>query len=141
MSDNPKVDRYFKDKAMDHIDHALGRPTFPLRESHRNYFATDANSDLARQFMASPNWEKTGQRDDMAYFSVTDLGRHALVDHIEALGNPWKAYVVSFEKYTKIVPAKSRSAAKYSWWLEISDCWEDLRFIDFAKHARVRIAA
>lgn len=35
---NPTVNRYLKDKAMDHIDHALGRPVDPLRESYRNHF-------------------------------------------------------------------------------------------------------
>ncbi|WP_426235784.1 hypothetical protein [Pararhizobium sp. DWP1-1-3] len=138
MSENPSVNRSLKDKSMDHIDHALGRPIFPLQESYRNYFATDANGAQARSFSASLNWKKTGQRDDMAFFSVTDLGRHTLVDHLKTLEKPWKAFVVSFDGYTKIVPAQSRSAAKYSWWLEISDCWNDLRFIDFAKHARVR---
>lgn len=140
MNENPTVNRSLKDKAMDHIDHALGRPIFPLQESYRNYFATGANGNQFRASAASPNWKKTGQRDDMAFFSVTDLGRHALADHLKTLEKPWKAFVVSFDGYTKIVPAQSRSSAKYSWWLEISDCWSDLRFIDFAKHARVRAA-
>ncbi|MCL8000024.1 hypothetical protein M8994_17445 [Brucella sp. 21LCYQ03] len=39
INDNPTVNRYLKVKALDLIDHGLGRPTFPLQETYRNYFA------------------------------------------------------------------------------------------------------
>ncbi len=61
--ENPPVNRYFVDKHFDHIDHALGRPIYPLRETFRNHFATDANGGRATDFDASPHWTKTGQRD------------------------------------------------------------------------------
>lgn len=75
MTRNPRVNRYLKDKAMDHIDHALGRPVDPMGETYRNHFATGADGKDAKQFAASSNWEKVGQRDDMAFFAVTDAGR------------------------------------------------------------------
>ncbi|MBZ9600689.1 hypothetical protein [Phyllobacterium chamaecytisi] len=136
---NPSVNRYLHDKSIDHIDHALGRPIFPLLESHRNYFATSSGTKQA-EFSASPNWEKLGQRDDMAYFAVTETGRWALSDYLAKQEQPWKAFVVEFDGYTRIVPAKSRSAARYSYYLEVSDCWSELKFGDFMKRSKVRAA-
>lgn len=136
---NPRVNRYLDDKSIDHIDHALGRPIFPLRESYRNYFAT-CSGKQQEEFSASPNWKKIGQRDDMAYFAVTETGRQTLSDYLAALEKPWKAFVVEFDGYTSIVPAKSISAARYSNYLEVSDAWSELRFADFMKRSKVRAA-
>ncbi|MDE3771555.1 hypothetical protein I7G86_07395 [Sinorhizobium meliloti] len=138
---NPRVNRYLKDKAMDHIDHALGRPVDPLGETYRNHFATGADGKDAKQFAASPNWEKLGRRDDMAFFAVTDAGRKALADHLKKIGDPWKAYEVSFNGYTSIVSAKSSGNAKYQKYLDVSDCYSELKFVDFARQAKVRKAA
>lgn len=138
---NPRVNRYLKDKAMDHIDHALGRPVDPLGETYRNHFATGADGKDAKQFAASPNWEKLGRRDDMAFFAVTDAGRKALADHLKKIGDPWKAYEVSFNGYTSIVSAKSSGNAKYQKYLDVSDCYSELKFVDFAREAKVRRAA
>lgn len=138
---NPRVNRYLKDKAMDHIDHALGRPVDPMGETYRNHFATGADGKDAKQFTASPNWKKVGQRDDMAFFAVTDAGRKALADHLKKIGDPWKAYEVSFNGYTSIVSAKSSGNAKYQKYLDVSDCYSELKFVDFARQAKVRKAA
>ncbi|WP_319533384.1 hypothetical protein [uncultured Cohaesibacter sp.] len=35
---NHSVNRSLDDKAMDAIDHALGRPVDPMSESYRNYY-------------------------------------------------------------------------------------------------------
>lgn len=141
--ENPSVNRYLKDKAMDHIDHALGRPVWPLRETYRNHFATAATGTKAAEFTASPNWELMGQRDDMAFFAVTDLGRNALADHLDRLNasERHRAYVVTFEGLSCIVPAKSRSSARYSEYLAFSDCRSDLTFGYFIKNSSVRLAA
>lgn len=136
INDNPAVNRYLKDKALDHIDHALGRPTFPLQETYRNYFAIGADSDLAKKFTQSLNWRKTGQRDDMAFFAVTELGRHALADHLKSLPDN-KIFVVSYWDWTKIVTAKSRAAARYDVFREVSDCG-DISFREFLKVSSVR---
>ncbi len=139
INENPTVNRYLKDKALDHIDHALGRPTFPLQETYRNYFAIGADSDLAKTFTKSLNWRKSGQRDDMAFFAVTELGRHALADHLKQLPDN-KVFVVSYWEWSKIVTAKSRAAARYDVFREVSDCG-DFSFREFLKVSSVRAYA
>lgn len=139
VNDNPKVNRYLKDKAMDRIDHALGRPTFPLEETYRNHFATDADSNRAKEFSKSLYWRKTGQCDDMAFFAVTDLGRHALADYLKQLPDN-KIFVVSYWQWSKIVTAKSRSAARYDVFCHVSDA-SDISFSEFLKVSSVRAFA
>ncbi|MCA0027384.1 MULTISPECIES: hypothetical protein [unclassified Mesorhizobium] len=139
--ENPSVNRCFVDKHIDHIDHALGRPVWPLREVYRNHFATDANGTLAKQFEASPHWTKSGQRDDMAFYSVTDQGRSALADHIAGQPDAWQPFLVTFDGYTRIVPERTRSKAKYASYLAVSDSWSELTFGDFCKRSTVRRAA
>lgn len=136
INDNPSVNRYLKDRALDLIDHALGRPTFPLKETYRNYFAIGADSDLANKFSKSLNWRKSGQRDDMAYFAVTELGRNALADHLKQLPDN-KIFVVSYWEWSKIVTAKSRAAARYR---DVSDS-SDIPFVEFLKVSSVRAYA
>jgi hypothetical protein len=147
MTQNPTVNRYLKNKAMDHIDHALGRPIDPMQKSHRNYFAIGAKSDLAEQFSASPNWKKARQLDDMAYFMVTEAGRKALADHLKEIKDPHRAYQVTMNSavghlrggLSMIVVAKSNGGAKYLAYLRASDC-NDMKFRDFLKGVSARIA-
>lgn len=139
MNRNPSVNRYLKDKAFDHIDHALGRPIDPTRESYRNYFAIGETNTLARGFAASPNWKKIGQREDMAYFAVTDIGRNALAAHLKQIGDKHRLYDVTYEGQTQAVVAVSAAKAKYGLWLDISDCFCDLTFVKFARAASVRL--
>lgn len=141
MSANPTVDRDLADKAMDHIDHALGRPVWPLRESYRNYFATDAGGELAASFDASEHWHLNGVSGDMAYYAVTDAGRAALAAHMASLVRQHHAWSVTFEGHTTVVPAETAGKAKYCHWLRVSDCWADLTFAAFCRDARVRRAA
>ncbi|RVG22149.1 hypothetical protein CN233_32340 [Sinorhizobium meliloti] len=138
---NPRVNRYLKDKAMDHMDHALGRPVDPMGETYRNHFATGADGKDAKQFAASPNWEKLGRRDDMAFFAVTDAGRRALKDHLKAIGDPWQPYSVTWGGHTVVIAAKSIGNAKYSTYLDVSDSYSELKFVDFAREAKVRRVA
>lgn len=137
MTENPRVNRYLKDKTFDRMDHALGRCFDPAGETHRNYFATDAGGDLASEFNRSPYWALSGQQGDMAYYYVSDAGIAALKAHL-AIHAPIKAFVVSFNGYSSTVTAKSASAAKYDYWLGISDIYCDLTFIEFCRSARVR---
>ncbi len=143
MSANPPVNRYLRDKAMDHIDHALGRPIWPLRETNRNYFAVYVDSDLFAAFRVSAWWRPLGPvRAGMAFFAVTDAGRKALADHLDALdvGERHQAYEVTFEGYATVVPAKSRAHARYAQWLKISDSFSELSFGDFIRASTVRAA-
>ena len=139
-SDNPSVNRYLADKAMDHIDHALGRPVWPLRESYRNHFATGSGSDLAIAFTTSPHWEHVGRQGSMSFFAVTDAGRQALSSYLEASGGRWRPFLVTFEGFTMTVPAPTAARARYACFLRLSDSWSELSFGDFLKRARVRAA-
>lgn len=140
MTANPRVNRYLKDKAFDHMDHALGRYFDPTGETHRNYFAIGADAPLAIEFDASPWWAKSGQRDDMAYYYVTDAGKAALKSHL-AEHAPMKAFEVTWGGYSNIEATPTASKAKYAYWLGVSDVYCDLTFIEFSRTARVRRAA
>lgn len=138
-----QVNRYLKDKAMDHIDHALGRPVDPMAESYRNHFATDTDSTLAKKFDASPYWERNKHvaRGDMAFYHVTDRGRAALRLHLIEIGDKHRLYDVTYQGQTETVVAVSAAKAKYSLWLDISDCFCDMTFGKFCRAATVRKAA
>lgn len=140
MSDNPSVNRYLSDKAFDHIDHALGRPAWPERESFRNYFACDADGSLASSFAASPFWALSGVDGTMAYYHVTAAGRSALAQHLAEIAapGPWS---ISYRGFASIDVAASRSKAAYRAFLRWREVMPDLRFIEFARQARVRRAA
>jgi hypothetical protein len=138
MSANPTVNRYLSSKRYDRIDHALGRPIFPLRETYRNHYATDAGGEIARKFDRSPFWQHNGTQGRMAFYAVTDTGRQALADYLAKDKRPWRAYEISFDGFTGIVPARNRRAARYACFLEASDTRSDLSFIDFVKQSTVR---
>jgi hypothetical protein len=138
---NPTVNRCLRDEVFDHMDHALGRPAFPLRESFRNYFATEAGGDLAASFSASHYWAKSGQSGDMAYFRVTQAGRAALVEHLLEIGDEWRAFEVTYRGHTRVLPAKTAGKARYSYFLDLREFLPDLTFAAFAKAVTVRRAS
>lgn len=140
-NENPTVNRYFNDKAMDRIDHALGRPIYPMRETYRNHYATNADGALAKAFDASPHWTLNGRRDDMAFYSVNDTGRKALAEHISSLKDQHRPFLVSFDGYSSIIPERTRAKAKYAYYLSVSDTRSELTFSAFSKHATVRLAS
>lgn len=138
MTDNPSVNRCLKDVSFDHIDHALGRPTWPMRESYRNYFATPADSDDARAFEASPHWQRGGTAPGgLTAYRVTPAGRVALERHLKALGTH-NRFAVSFEGHERVVSAEAAGKARYSRWLDLVDCVPDLTFGEFQRRASVR---
>ena len=134
------VDRYLKNKAMDNIDHALGRPVDPMVETYRNRFAINEGDKLAASFRASPHWHLFGAGVGMLFFSVTTAGRKALRDHLRAIGDRNRLYDVTYGGFTSSVVAVSPAKAKYSHWLNISDCCGDLTFGDYSRTARVRLS-
>lgn len=137
------VNRYLKDKAMDHIDHALGRPVDPMLESHRNHFAVDAGSKTAQAFDASPYWRQNGKgpQGGMAFYHVTEEGRQALKAHLKEIGDKHRLYEVTFKGNSTQLAAESAAKAEYQFWLDISDCFCDLTFGKFCRAATVRKAA
>lgn len=140
MSENIRVDRYLENKAMDHIDHALGRPLNPLGETFRNYYATGS-----RAFEGDPNWQLEGvsEKSGMRYYSVTDEGRQALADHLKAIGSKDRAFLVTVEIDGIIdewaVVARSRSKARYSRYRDLVDVFPDLTFGAFCRRSTCRL--
>lgn len=136
---NPSINRYLTDKALDRIDHALGRPFDPTRESFRNYYATDTASPLAAEFDASPNWERGKTAPGgMAYFHVSDAGRAALARHLKGLPGQPRLFTIIFGGFTSSVVAMSRGKARYEKWLSIADLCPDLSFLEFCRVTRVK---
>jgi hypothetical protein len=141
------VNRYLKDKAMDRIDHALGRPVDPLNHSqtYRDHYAVSSDADKT-VFRSSPHWlEGRTSRCGMTWFHVNDAGRMALADHLKNVGDPHRLYEVSYTirgypPSRTLIAAKSRSAAKYSHWIDISDALPDLTFGDYCRCATARLA-
>ncbi len=140
MTDNPSVNRKLDDPAIDHMDHALGRPVWPRRESYRNYYATYTDSPDARHFEASPHWKRSGVAGRMAYYHVTESGREVLAAYL-AQHDCRRAFVVTFAGHDRIMPARTRSGARYAYFQQISDCLPDLRFGEFLRQSSVRSAA
>ena len=135
-----QVNRSLKDKHFDWIDHALGRPVNPLRPSYRNYFAANAQGDIADHMATSPHWHENksitcGQR----IFNVTNAGRRALADHLKTIGDQHRLFTVEWDGMEMKQVAKSHSNALYLKWLSVSDSY-DISFIDFASTARARLA-
>jgi hypothetical protein len=135
-----KVDRYLKDKAMDHIDHALGRPVDPTAESYRNYFYVIGDTDLRRHMASSPHWQSDSATGEGEYFSVTDEGRSALAAHLKAIGDKHRLWVVSYGGYQMETVATTAAKARYSKWLDISDTDDSLTFGQFQRNSKVRAA-
>lgn len=136
LNDNPTVNRWLPDEAMDRMDHALGRPMWPLKETYRNHFATSLDDPRNKDF-TSPNWDKVGERGGMAFFAVTEAGKQVLAAYLKDHETN-RPFLIKFDEFETIVPAKSRGSAKYSYWLKVSDSWSELTFGEFVKRATVR---
>ena len=140
MSENLRVDRYLENQAMDHIDHALGRPLDPLGETYRNNFITDGD-----EFEGDPNWRLTGEwSNGTRFYAVTDEGRKALASHLKAIGSKERAFLVTVEIDGVIdertIVAKSHSKARYSRYLDLVDVFPDLSFGTFCRRSTCRVA-
>ena len=134
------VNRYLKDKAMDHIDHALGRPVDPLEETYRNYFYVVGDTDLRKYMTGSPHWQSDGKVTGGEYFSVTEAGKKALAAHLREIGDKHRKFIVSWRGYDMPTIAETASKAKYNKWLDVSDIDDSLTFAKFQKTAKVRLA-
>ncbi|WP_319517283.1 hypothetical protein [uncultured Martelella sp.] len=135
-----QVKRYLKDKHFDHIDHALGRPVDPMGETYRNYFAANANGDIAREMAASPYWQKSCRDNDIDVFHVTRAGREALRDHLKAIGDQNRLYQITWLGMSTTVVSTSAGKARYAAYLDASGIDQDLTFKKFQAQARVRLA-
>ncbi len=136
-----EVNRSLPDKAMDHIDHALGRPLDPMRKSYRNHFA--ASQSLAIEMGKSPYWSFNGRTpgdNALSFFSVTEAGRTALADYLKQIGDPHRAFVVSYRGASTTVVATSPDNARDSYYLDINDVLPDLSYDEFLRGAKVHVA-
>lgn len=138
-----RVNRYLKDKSMDCIDHALGRPLDPMAPTYRDYFNVDRDSDWGREWLSSPHWELVGSNGDnhSINFRVTDAGRRALSDHLKSISDPHRLFNIEFDGFRIPVVSTTRSKARYSYWRDVCDALPDLTFRDFCKRARVSPAS
>ena len=142
-----QVNRYLKNQEMDHIDHALGRPVDPLNKSHsyRDHFALCDLDEIA-EFRKSPYWDEGKSGHGTTFFHVSDEGRAALAAHLKDIGDPNRLYAVTYapdwseKPEANLIAAKSRGAAKYAHWIDLSDCLCDLTFKDYCKDVSVRLA-
>lgn len=132
-----QVNRYLNDKAMDRIDHALGRPVDVLGTTYRNFYAT--GGDLADEMAVSPYWAEGRRGNDMRYFAVTDDGRMALAAHLRDIGDKHRSFSIKFDGHTSTVVATTRNKARYSHFLDIRDVMPDLAFVDYCRRASVRV--
>ncbi|MET3601853.1 hypothetical protein [Martelella mangrovi] len=135
-----QVNRYLEDKHFDHIDHALGRPVDPMGETYRNYFAANANGDIAREMAASPHWQKFYRDKDTDIFHVTQAGRAALRDHLKFIGDRHRLFSITWLDMSTTVVSTSAGKARYSAYLDASDVDPDMTFKKFQAQARVRLA-
>ena len=134
------VNRYLKDKAMDRIDHALGRPVNPLAETYRDHFCTDLRNPEADEMAASPCWHMGRKLDGgMVYFHVTRHGRETLSKHLKDIGDKNRLFIVSYGGFDMPQVAETHSKARYRKWLDVSDAC-DISFKEFQASARVRLA-
>lgn len=136
-----QVNRSLKDVNMDHIDHALGRPVDPTAKTYRNYFTTSADSQIAKSFEASLYW-KRGKAipGDTICYVVTDEGRKALKQHLKDIGDKHRVFTVEYYGHETRVVAETAAKARYSYWLNISDCLGGMKFAEFCKSVTVRVA-
>jgi len=135
-----EANRYLKDKAMDHIDHALGRPVDPMGETYRNYFYVIGDTELRREMAASLHWTEDSGQGDGCYFAVTDAGREALAAHLREMGDSHRKWIVSYAGHEMIAVATTASKARYAKWLDISDADDSLTFAKFQRASKVRVA-
>lgn len=138
MNRNPSVNRYFHDKAIDRIDHALGRPLFPLLETNRNHYAVGVTDLLVIEFSFSADWQRLGEQGTIAFFAVSDAGRRTLDRHLAGLAEPWLGFEISYEGHSWIEAAKSAAQAKYAAFLGLRDSDSELTFGQFCAAVRCR---
>lgn len=131
-----QVNRYLNNNAMDRIDHALGRPLDPTMETYRDFYAT-GDADLAKEMTASPHWRAGVRGRELRYFHVTDEGRKALARYLREIGDPHRAFTVTFDGYTQTVIAASRDKARYSYFLTVAEVVPDLTFLDYCRRTSV----
>lgn len=124
-----------KDPLLDDAHHALGRPDGPHVTPYRNRYVIGNADPKAAAMAASPYWTLLGtmnRREDLI-FAVTDEGIaavwRALAEANRAAGVRLYS-VTGIDLGPRLVMAKSRAAARYDVFLDVSDAWS-MRFAEF----------
>ena len=128
-----KCDVRIEDPHFHDLHHALGRP-WPdevMDENRANRFAVDEGSQDVERLRASPHWTDGYEMWGMMHFHVTHEGRKALSEYMRESVETLPRYLLTFRDHdgTVIVPAKSRSAARYA---AYADCDIDWTFMEYA---------
>ena len=130
------VNRYLQDKAMDDIDHALGRPINPLKETYRDHYAAGIASPEAEAMRVSPHWREGVTNGTLTFFHVTDEGRKALSEHLKKIGDPHRLYSLKWHGHAITVVAPSRGRARYEGFLIVRNVYPDMKFTSFMRDLR-----
>ena len=133
------------DKHFHEMHHALGFP-WPdeiMGETYRNYFAVDGESSTADRMRSSTHWTNGSGKFGMVHFHVTDEGKRALVEHMRASVETPARYALTFHHHEgcSIVPARSRSAAKYAAYLDADIDWPFIEYAAEIKSVRLHSPA
>lgn len=132
------VNRSLDDKAMDAIDHALGRPLDPLKSTYRARYVVTDNSPEATAMRASPWWTEIHETGHgLTLFHVTQEGREALAAHLREIGDPWRCFEIKWAGTTFKYVAKSAKDALEKGFDDAYDFFETNRF-DYMGKAIVR---
>lgn len=131
-----------KDPLLDAAHHALGRPAGPHVTPYRNRYCTGRTTAKAEAMRASPFWREAGTLNEGrdSWFMVTEEGVaavwRALAEANKASG--LRAYsVTGIELGPRVVMAKSRAAARYDVFLDLSDVWS-ITFAEFIRRFEPR---
>lgn len=131
------------DADFDLMHHAVGRPDGRHVKPYRNYFAVDGDSPTAARFRETGVWrEGRSIPDQLAYFAVTESGIEAMWEWLAARqkAKGLRHYRVwADEVEPRVFLAKSRAAARYALFLQLSDAWS-ISFQDFVGY-RPRVEA
>lgn len=133
------------DADFDDMHHALGRPDGPHVEPYRNRYICATQGPQGDRFDALGLWRRAGTINDGSdtVYVVTDEGQRLtmvwLVARQRAAGlRPWVVHGGGITART--IVAKSRSAARFDVYREISDTY-DMTFREFvALGVQVRAA-
>ena len=127
-----KLNVRIADNHFQEIHHALGCP-WPdeiMGETYRNYFSVGDDNEASERMRASPHWTEGRKMFGSQCFHVSSEGREALLNHIREFIEVPARYAVTYKDYegVSIVPARSRSAAKYKAYLNSE---ADEPFVEF----------
>lgn len=114
-----------------------------MGETRRDHYAIQDGSEIARRMRASPHWTEGREFLGSLIFQVTEEGRAALYDYILENAEVPARYAVTYRDFegTSIIPAKSRSAARYAAYVRSDVDWPFLEFLAGIKSVRIHSKA